>query len=57
MQELVNSEGLTEEEVEEAKKTSASTIHDDHFEEQTYHFIIAGIHIKNLSNIHPVQLK
>lgn len=52
--EEVNSDGLTEDEVWDMKDLEANLFYDENFENQTYHFIIAGIHIRNITDMHPM---
>lgn len=57
LHEEINSDGLTEEEIWDMKDIDANMYFDDHFVNQTFHYIIAGIHVRNMSDMHPVQLR
>lgn len=57
LHEEVNGDGLTEEEIWDMKDIDANMYYDDHFTNETFHYIIAGIHVRNMSDMHPVQLR
>ena len=56
-EEMVNAQGQTEEEVWDLKLQNPGYIHDEQYESETYHFIIAGVHVRNISAMHPVQMR
>lgn len=52
VQEHVNAADQTEDMIEELKEQDDSKSYDENYHPETYHFIIAGIHVRNMTTIH-----
>lgn len=57
VEEQINSADQTEDEVFKLKQQSPNLSYDEHYTNQTYHYLFAGIHVRNMTQIHAAQLR